>query len=94
MSTRDDRTKEVHRFICSYWQSYGFTPTLSEIAENVGFRSNGGVLRHLDKLEKWRWIERYHGQPRSITLLKTCDACQLISSSDIACLAPRSSQQR
>jgi len=75
MSYRDDRTREVHRFICQWRQIHGFTPTIRQIADHVGFRSNGGVLRHLDKLERWGWIERYHGQARTIHILRECNDC-------------------
>jgi len=69
MPYRDNRTREIHRFICQHWQAHGFTPTLRQIADYAGFRSNSGVIRHLDKLEKWGWIERHHGQPRAVTIL-------------------------
>lgn len=94
MPYRDNRTVEVHRYICQYWQTHGFTPSLRQIAEGVGFNSNGGVLRHLDKLEKWGWIERHHGQPRALTILKMCDACDLIPSESIPCLSPPSSRRQ
>lgn len=43
------------------------------MAGELGFKSNSGILRHLDKLEKWGWIERHHGQARSIRILRKCD---------------------
>lgn len=94
MPYRDNRTREVHRFICQHWQAYGFTPSLRTIAEHVGFKSNGGVLRHLDKLEKWGWIARHHGQPRALTILKMCDDCSDDLSEDTLCLFPPSSRRR
>lgn len=93
MSYRDDRTREVHRFICQHWQRYGFTPTLRQIADHAGFKSNGGVLRHLDKLERWGWIERHHGHARTIHILKLCDECSDIKS-DTPCLSPPPSPRR
>lgn len=72
MGYRDDRTKRIFKFICQHEFRYGYAPTLSEIAEEEGFKSNGGVLRHLDKLEKWGWIERHHTQARSIRILRDC----------------------
>lgn len=74
MKTRDNRSKNIFRFICRYTGEYGFPPTLHEIAQNEGFRSNSGVIRHLDKLEKWGWIERYHGNARSIRILRRCES--------------------
>lgn len=69
MRIRDDRSKRIFDFICRYSDEYGFPPTLGEMAEDEGFKSNSGVIRHLDKLEKWGWIERYHGNARSIRIL-------------------------
>ena len=66
----DRRTQRIFDFIVRYVDRYGFSPTLGEIAADEGLKSNAGVIRHLDKLEKWGWIERYHGQARSITILR------------------------
>ncbi len=59
-----------------FYDNNGFLPTLDEIAEDQGYRSSSGVIRHLDKLEKWGWIERHHGQPRSIRILRRPRATQ------------------
>lgn len=79
MGHRDDRTRKVFQYICQYNREYRFPPTLEEIADMMGFRSNSGVLRHLDKLEKWGWIERYHGQARSIRIIEDCEIVDIIS---------------
>ncbi len=94
MPYRDNRTREVHRFICRFAYEKGFTPTLNEIAEHEGFKSNGGVLRHLDKLERWGWIERHHGHARTIHILKMCNDCLIQISEDIPCPSPPLSRQR
>ena len=73
MRYRDNRSRRIFAFICRYTSEYGFPPTLGEIAADEGFKSNSGVIRHLDKLEKWGWIERYHGNARSIRILRRCD---------------------
>ena len=70
MRKRDDRSRRIFEFICHYTDQYGFPPTLGEIAADEGYKSNSGVIRHLDKLEKWGWIERYHGNARSIRILR------------------------
>lgn len=72
MKYRDNRSRRIFAFICRYTAEYGFPPTLGEIAADEGFKSNSGVIRHLDKLEKWGWIERYHGNARSIRILRPC----------------------
>ena len=74
MKYRDNRTKRIFEFICQYAHRQGFPPTLGEIARHEGFKSNSGVIRHLDKLEKWGWIERFHGQARTIRILRRCDS--------------------
>jgi len=74
MKYRDNRTKRIFEFICHYARRQGFPPTLGEIARHEGFKSNSGVIRHLDKLEKWGWIERFHGQARTIRILRQCDS--------------------
>ena len=53
MKYRDNRSRRIFAFICRYIAEYGFPPTLGEIAADEGFKSNSGVIRHLDKLEKW-----------------------------------------
>ena len=73
MRYRDNRSRRIFAFICRYTAEYGFPPTLGEIAADEGFKSNSGVIRHLDKLEKWGWIERYHGNARSIRILRRCE---------------------
>ena len=73
MKYRDNRSRRIFAFICRYMAEFGFPPTLGEIAADEGFKSNSGVIRHLDKLEKWGWIERYHGNARGIRVLRRCD---------------------
>ena len=75
MKSQNSRTKRIFAFICRYARRQGFPPTLKEIARHEGFKSNSGVIRHLDKLEKWGWISRFHGRARSIRILKDCDEC-------------------
>ncbi|MCY3832886.1 MAG: hypothetical protein OXG85_07700 [Chloroflexi bacterium] len=76
MKYRDQRSRRIFAFICHYTREHGFPPTMGEIAKDEGFKSNSGVIRHLDKLEKWGWIERYHGNARSIRILRPCDGAQ------------------
>ena len=70
MKFRDDRSRAIFDFICRFYDEFGFPPTFDQIARDQGFKSNSGVIRHLDKLEKWGWIERYHGRSRSIRILR------------------------
>lgn len=70
MMRNKNRSYDVLEFINQYHNQFNVMPTLSEIAQETGFASNSGVLRHLDKLEKWGVIERYHSQARSIVILR------------------------
>lgn len=72
MTKSDKRSKGMFEFICRYAREHGFPPTMGEIAASQGFKSNSGVIRHLDKLEKWGWISRHHGIARSIHILRPC----------------------
>ncbi len=83
MKYRDNRSKGIFDFICRYTKEHGFPPTLGEIAAAQGFKSNSGVIRHLDKLEKWGWIERYHGNARSIRILRREPASPNASSENL-----------
>lgn len=73
MRRSDNRSIGIFEFICRYTNRRGFPPTVGEIAASQGFKSNSGVILHLDKLEKWGWISRYHGKPRSIRILRQCE---------------------
>lgn len=70
MKHRDDRSRAIFEFICRFSDENGFSPTLREIARDQGYKSSSGVIRHLDKLEKWGWIARHHGSARSIHILR------------------------
>lgn len=84
MKYRDNRSVSVFAFICKYISEHGFPPTMGEIAKDQGFSSNAGVLRHLDKLEKWGWIERNHGHARSIRTLRPCPGTVIAESSSLS----------
>ncbi len=73
MNRGDKRSKGIFEYIRRYTNKRGFPPTLSEIAASQGYKSNSGVIRHLDKLEKWGWISRHHGKSRSIRILRKCE---------------------
>ena len=70
MRRSDKRSQGIFEFICRYTDEQGFPPTLDEIGASEGFSSKSGVVRHLDKLEKWGWITRRHGHARGIRILR------------------------
>jgi DNA-binding MarR family transcriptional regulator len=65
-------THQVFVFICTFAAEQGFSPSVREIAGHC-YLSTTAVVRHLDRLEAWAWIQRQAGQPRSIKILKQCE---------------------
>ncbi len=68
MSKLTSRQQQVNDFIRDYLETYGYAPTLQEIAGHLGVKGNLGVLRHLDALEKKGYLRRTAGQSRGIVL--------------------------
>jgi len=62
-----DVTIDIYCMICRYIEEKGIPPTQREIARAC-FVSNGTVLRHLDRLQMWGYIERVEGASRNIVL--------------------------
>ena len=63
-----EMTEEILQFIKDYAREHGYPPTIREIAQFC-HTSRTNVLRYLDRLEKWRRIQREPGIPRGITIL-------------------------
>lgn len=63
------RQGEILEFITSYLRGNGYPPTIREIGEAFGFRSNRGVVDHLRALERKGCIRRNPGSSRAIELL-------------------------
>jgi len=68
MSKLTSRQQQTYDFICEYLGSYGYAPTLKEIAGHLKISGNLGVLRHLDALEKKGYLQRTTGQSRGIVI--------------------------
>lgn len=62
-----DLTIAIYCMICRYIQETGIPPTQREIARAC-YVSNGTVLRHLDRLHMWGYIDRVEGATRNIVL--------------------------
>ena len=60
-------TISIYCMICRYVAEKGIAPTQREIAREC-FIANGSVLRHLDRLQMWGYIERVEGASRNIVL--------------------------
>jgi len=68
MSKLTSRQQQTYDFICEYHETYGYAPTLKEIAGHLKISGNLGVLRHLDSLEKKGFLHRTTGQSRGIVI--------------------------
>lgn len=63
------RQKQILGFIKQYIEKYGYSPTLSEIAESIGVSSLATVHEHLQALVTKGVIKRYEGAVRGIEVL-------------------------
>ena len=63
------RQAEMFGFIELYLESNGYPPTIREIRNEFGLRSNRGVIDHLRALEKKGYIRRDPRSSRAIELL-------------------------
>jgi repressor LexA len=63
------RQKEILDLISKSIDKYGYAPTLTEIAQELGLSSLATVHEHLMALEKKGLIRRYRGAVRGIELL-------------------------
>jgi SOS-response transcriptional repressor LexA len=60
-------TLKVYEFIARHIRQFGYGPTLRETADAC-FMRHSSVLRHIDRLEGMRWIDRMPSKARSIRL--------------------------
>lgn len=65
------RQKQILELIAKSVDKYGYAPTLTEIAQNLGLSSLATVHEHLAALEKKGMIRRYRGAVRGIELLES-----------------------
>lgn len=65
------RQKEILDLIGNSIDKYGYAPTLTEIAQELGLSSLATVHEHLAALEKKGLIRRYRGAVRGIELLSS-----------------------
>lgn len=72
MKQDNGTTDIIYKFIQTYQENNRKSPTICEIASGC-FVSVGTVIRHLDKLEIMRRIEREPNQARSIIILTEDD---------------------
>lgn len=63
------RQGEILDFVTRYLRENGYPPTIREIREAFGFRSNRGVIDHLRAIERKGFIRRNPRSSRAIELL-------------------------
>lgn len=64
------RQKQILRFIKSYIEKYGYSPTLGEIADEMGVSSLATVHEHLQALAKKGVIRKFEGSVRGIEVVE------------------------
>jgi repressor LexA len=64
-----DRRNDILKAINKYYENYGFSPTVREIAEMTGLKSTATVHRHLESLKEQGRISWNPTMPRAIKVL-------------------------
>lgn len=59
---------KVYEFICSYVRKYGYSPTLTEIAQGIAVRSKSLISRYVHALAQAELVDLIPGTHRSIRL--------------------------
>lgn len=63
------RQEAIHTFICNYFNTNGFSPSIREIGANFKIASSS-ALDHLRALERKGFIRRIPQKPRCMEILK------------------------
>ena len=63
-----ETTLEIFEFVRGYLLIHPWSPTLQEIADGCGLAWPSSVVRHLDHLQQWGFIDRQTGRARGICL--------------------------
>lgn len=61
-----EKAREYYRVIRAYYDEYGYSPTLRELADALGVKSTSSVDKELGILEDAGWILRPAGKVRGI----------------------------
>lgn len=65
-----DQRRAILRFVKKYQKSNGVSPSVQEIADDLGLSSKTAVRHHLDTLKDEGWVDWSSGKHRSLRLLK------------------------
>lgn len=63
------RRAQIMAFLRHYWRQKGFSPSMAEIGQAVGLRSQNSTRNHLLTLEAQGFIAMTPGVARTITLV-------------------------
>ncbi len=77
------RQKQILKFLKDYIDKYGYSPTLGEIADNMGVSSLATVHEHLQALIQKGVIKKFDGAVRGIELINQDDSASSSSSREI-----------
>lgn len=61
-----EKAREYYAFIRAYYDEYGYSPTLRELADALNVKSTSSVDKELGILEDAGWILRPAGKTRGI----------------------------
>ena len=66
----NDRTHRILKFIDNFISEHGYSPTIREIGQAVGLRSNSTTAGYLDRMQKAGLISSSPGSARSIRIVR------------------------
>jgi repressor LexA len=66
--TPNQTDEQLYRFIESYYNNHGYTPSYQEMVDGTSAKSKGHVSSQLKNLEQAGWLERTPNRPRAIKL--------------------------
>ncbi len=69
MKDLTQRQREILHYLCDYFQSKNYWPSIRNIQETFNFKSTNAVMGHLRALERKNVIQRISGQARAYRLV-------------------------
>ncbi len=80
------RTLLILKFIADFTNEHGYSPTIREIGQAVGLRSNSTTAGYLDRMQKAGLISSSPGSARSIRIVRKAEtADELPESMQLCC---------
>lgn len=64
--------ERILTYIYHYIKIIGYSPTVREIMEDLGYKSPSTVHNQLNALQKQGYIDKKKDSPRTIRILKEC----------------------